>query len=153
MTLDSCSCVWFCLGVSCSWFACLCIVSCVICFDFSMPHCVLQVSPMFFPLSAVLFPPCFLLCAPPPRYLTWPPPSPLSSPVPCLIVSVCVLSLCFPSCLCIFIASVCIRFCSCSCHVLPVSPCFFFWDFDSCILHFSFELYFWFLLCLLICTL
>ena len=45
------------------------------------------------------------LCSPL-HYRTWPPPSPLSSPVPRLIVSGCVLSFCFPSCLCLFIASV-----------------------------------------------
>ena len=55
---------------------------------------------------------CLLLCASPPRYPSRPPPSSLSSPVPRLIISVCVLSLCFPS-----LSVHC--FCFCLCDVLP----------------------------------
>ena len=111
----SCSCVWICLVVSCIWFPCLCIMSCVLIFHAPLSFKCLLCSSLCLPLSVVLFPPCFLLCAPLPRYITWPPPSSLSSPVPRLIISVGVLSLCFPSCLCPFIASVCVYLCSCSC--------------------------------------
>ena len=80
---------------------------CVLYFGFPCPlvsiQCLLRSS-----LCACLSPSvcqCFLLCASP-RYLTWPPPSSLSSPVPRLVISVCVYSLCLPSCFCLFIASV-----------------------------------------------
>ena len=73
---------------------CLCVVSCVSCFDFPRPSCVSC------PLSSrVLFPWCIIyLCLSVffsvlPLYHTWPPPCSLSSPVPCLVSSVCVFSL------------------------------------------------------------
>ena len=88
---------------------CLCIMSCVFVLSFKFLLC----SPLCLPLSVVLFPSMFLLCAPPlPIYHTWPPPSsllpPLSSPVPHLIIRVCVISLCFPFTPCLVIVSVCL---------------------------------------------
>ena len=66
--------------------------------------CPLSFSCVFPMLQFVSF--CLSVSSPlcfPPCYHTWPPPSSLSSPVPRLIVSVCVLSLCFPSCLCVYL--------------------------------------------------
>ena len=74
------------------------------------------------------------------------------------------LSLCFPFTICPFIASVLVSasvWCSCSSDVPSVSSyvfslsvmCVFFLDFDSCILHFWYELCFWFVLCPFVCTL
>ena len=100
MALDSCPCV-----VSC----------CVLCFDFPCPlaSLVISVSPVYSLLQFVSL--ClFSSVHPPPCYLTWPPPSSLTSPVPHLIVS-----LCFLSCLCLFIASV---WCYCARCLLQV-PC------------------------------
>ena len=134
------------------WSSCHGSVSRGVLYLISMPSCVLSVSPVFFRLCmfvslclSVFCPLCF-----PSRYLTWPPPSSLSSPVPRLIVSVCVFSLCFPSCLCPFMASV---WCLSLSDVLPeflvfprMSPsgmCFFgFW-----FLRFWFELFFLFACC------
>ena len=88
-------------------------VCCGVLYLISMPSRVLSVSPVF-PLCmfaslclSVSSPLCF-----PPRYPSRPPPSSLSSPVPRLIISVCVLSLCFPS-----LSVHC--FCFCLCDVLP----------------------------------
>ena len=133
-------------------------VSCGVLYLISIPSCVLSVSPVSFPLSmfvsvclSVFSPLCFL-----PRYLTWPPPSSLSSPVPRLTVCVCVFSLCFPSCLCLFVASV---WCLWLSDVLPEFLVFpqwfvFFWggDFDSCIFDLSFVWLFllWLLLCIFV---
>ena len=85
---------------------------CVLCFDVSPP--VYSLAAVCLLLSVSVFFSVLLPLVTSPGLL--PPPS---SPVPCLVVSVCVLSLCFPSRLCSFIASVCINFCSCSRHVLP----------------------------------
>ena len=104
MTLDSCS--LCCVLVSGFWFLvfdlCLCIMSCVFVLIFHDPLCPLSFSCVL-PSGSLCLLYCSLhvfSCAPPLCYHTWPPPSSLSSPVPCLVISVCVLSLCFPSCLC-----------------------------------------------------
>ena len=107
MTLESCLCVmfrsWFCVLESPVFdfhvFVSCLVVSYVLIFHALLCHLSISYVHPLSPLIIVLFPPCFLLCAPLSHYHTWPPPSSLPSPVPCLIISVCVLSLCFPSCL------------------------------------------------------
>ena len=123
-----------CLVVSCIWFPCPLVSSqCLLCSS----------------LCACLSPSVchdFLLCASPPCFLTWPPPSSLSSTVPRLIVSVCGFSLCFPSCLCPFIASVAVMFSQSSfCLQSPSPMCFL--DCEFWFSHVWFEL--WFLICTL----
>ena len=99
------------------WFWIYVFVSCLVvsCFDIPWPSVsfkFLLCSPLWLPLSVVLFPPGFLLCAPPPRYHTWPSPSSLSSPVPRWFISVCVFSLWFELCfwvvLCPFSFALCL---------------------------------------------
>ena len=97
-----------------SWFMipCLCVVSCVLCFG-SLPSCVVScvltsvLSPVMhvcLPLSASIVSSVIPL-----RYLT----CCSTSPVPHLVISVCVFSLCLPSCLCLSVR------CFCWCDVLP----------------------------------
>ena len=124
------------------WFWIYVFVSCLVvsCFDIPWPSVsfkFLLCSPLWLPLSVVLFPHGFLLYAPVPRYHTWPPPSSLSSPVPCWFISVCVFSLFVPFTPCPAIVFVCV----CS-RLLPVPLGMCFWIFA-----FWFELCFWFVLC------
>ena len=148
MTLDSCS--LCCVLVSGFWFLvfdlCLCIMSCVFVLIFHDPLCPLSFSCVL-PSGSLCLLYCSLhvfSCAPPLCYHTWPPPSSLSSPVICLIVSVCVFSLCFPPCLgpvIIFVspsapAPVCLQ-------SVPHGMCFWILSFAFCL---------WFELCFLVCT-
>ena len=132
--VNSASVMDLCLVVSCIWFLCpLVSFQCLLCSS----------------LWACLSPSVcqsLLLCASPPHYLTWPPPSILSSPVPRVIISLCVFSLCFPSCPCPFIASVGTMFSQSSfCLQSPSGICFLdceFWFFPCLIWTLLFELYF-----------
>ena len=96
--------------------------------------CVISVAHVFFlvhvclPLSASIVSSVIPL-----RYLT----CCSTSPVPRLVISVCVFSVCLPSCLCEFVASVGVMFfLSSLCLQSPSGMCFL--DFD-----------FWFFLCLI----
>ena len=98
-------------------------------------------SPLWLPLSVVLFPPGFLLCAPPLCYHTWPPPSSLSSPVPRWFISVCVFSLCVPFtprpvivCICLFLLMCLLLSVSSLFLSFPSSSWYVFLDFEFCIL-------------------
>ena len=130
-----------------SWF---CVLCCIFWFPCPLVSLVLSMSPVYSPCcsSSPSVCQCFLLCASPrvtsPGLL--PPLSPHLFPV---LSSVSVYTLCLPSCVCPFIASVCVMsFQSSFCFPSPHGMCSL--DFDSCIFIFIFlfELGFLFALCL-----
>ena len=125
-----------------------------LCFDVPCPSLsfkFLLCSPLCLPLSVVLFPSMFLLCAPPPLVTSPGLLPPLSSPVPRLIISV------FPSLLVRSLYSVCI--CLMLMLTLTFVIMFLFLSYLSSSLVvcfgfvFLFELCLWFVLCHFVCTL
>ena len=145
-----CFCIWF--LVYCIWFMLVYHVLCHVLF-FHALLCLSSFksflcSPLWLPLSVVLFPPGLFLCAPPPRYHTWLPSSSLSSPGPLHVISVCV----FPSLLVrsLSLFSVCIL--SLVVHApvhAPVRtpvPCLVCFGFEFSMFELNFD--FWFVLCL-----
>ena len=111
---------------------------CVLCFDFPCPHvsfkCLLCPSLCLSVFSSMPSP-CYLTC--------W-----ATSPVPCLVVSVCVFSLCVPCTPCLVIASVCVHAPVCS--QFPM-VCVF--GLEFCILPFDLNFAFDLTFVLLVCTL
>ena len=150
------------ISVSVSWFMiwCLCVVSCVLCFNILSPFCVRlcapssMSSPLSFPLPpcmfvslcvSILFPSCFLLSV-----------FPLLSNLSSFLLSPRLFLVPSSACLCIQALGSHVLFVSVVCDVSPEVPAFpwvspvpplYVLDFDFCFF------YVWFELCLFVCTL